>query len=98
MSYTRIAVAFENQFQRKPQLFVAPGRINLIGEHTDYNEGFVMPAAIDKHFVFAIAPNEKNVFNFTAIDLDEKVSFSSNELKGGNRWENYLMEIGRAHV
>lgn len=74
-------------------MFIAPGRINLIGEHTDYNEGFVMPAAIDKHFVFAMAANEKDIFNFTANDLEEKISFSSKELKAGNRWENYLMGV-----
>ncbi|HTH56476.1 MAG TPA: galactokinase [Cyclobacteriaceae bacterium] len=93
MTHTRLAVAFENQFARKPQLFVAPGRINLIGEHIDYNEGFVMPTAIDKHFIFAIAPSENNLFTFIATDLDEKISFSLNDLKPGNRWENYLMGV-----
>lgn len=93
MNHTRIAVAFESQFARKPQLFIAPGRINLIGEHTDYNEGFVMPAAIDKHFVFAVGPSESELFNFTALDLDEKISFSVNDLKPGNRWQNYLMGV-----
>src|SRR5258706_3483241 len=93
MPHARIAIAFENQFGRKPFMYIAPGRINLIGEHTDYNEGFVMPAAIDKHFVFAIAPNGKDDFIFTALDIDEKKSFSLNDLSAGNRWENYLMGV-----
>src|SRR5690349_6990895 len=93
MMNSRIANAFENHFGRKPHMFIAPGRINLIGEHTDYNEGFVMPAAIDKHFVFAIAPSESDLFNVTAVDLDEKISFSSTDLKKGNHWENYLMGV-----
>ncbi|MBC8427794.1 galactokinase, partial [bacterium] len=46
--------AFEEYFGEKPELVVqAPGRVNLIGEHTDYNEGFVFPAAIDRWVVFA---------------------------------------------
>ena len=74
-------------------MFIAPGRINLIGEHTDYNDGFVMPAAIDKHFDFAVVPNQSHLFNITASDLNEKISFTLNELKSGNRWENYLMGV-----
>ena len=74
-------------------MFVAPGRINLMGEHTDYNQGFVMPAAIDKHFVFAVASNQSNLFNITANDLDEKISFALNEPIPGNLWQNYLMGV-----
>ncbi|NTV96969.1 MAG: galactokinase family protein, partial [Thiobacillus sp.] len=48
-----IADRFRRQFQGKPLLIVSPGRVNLIGEHTDYNEGFVLPGATDKAVVFA---------------------------------------------
>lgn len=85
--------AFEKQFNHKPFLFTAPGRINLIGEHTDYNGGFVMPAAIDKQFEFAIAPNATNQFNLVAIDLDQTISFTSNQLQAGHQWHNYLMGV-----
>lgn len=71
----------------------APGRINLIGEHTDYNNGFVMPAAIDKHFLFAVAANNTNQFNIQAVDLHETISFSLDELKAGHHWSNYLMGV-----
>lgn len=74
-------------------IVVAPGRINLIGEHTDYNDGFVLPAAIDKHIVFAIAPNGTNQVNCTALDYRESVSFRLDELTPGNRWVNYLMGV-----
>lgn len=84
---------FKKHFSGDPLLFVAPGRINLIGEHTDYNNGFVMPAAIDKHFEFAVRANGTGQFHFFAADLDELVSFSFDELKEGGRWVNYLMGV-----
>lgn len=84
---------FKKHFSGDPLLFIAPGRINLIGEHTDYNNGFVMPAAIDKHFEFAVRANGTARFNFYAADLDETVSFSFDELKKGDRWVNYLMGV-----
>jgi galactokinase len=84
---------FKKHFSGDPLLFIAPGRINLIGEHTDYNNGFVMPAAIDKHFEFAVKANGTGRFNFYAADLDEHVSFSFDELKKGDRWVNYLMGV-----
>ncbi len=89
----QVISAFESNFKGKPRVFVAPGRINLIGEHTDYNMGLAMPAAIDKHFVFAIAPNNTDSFLIKAIDLDQSVSFSRNDLKHGHSWENYLMGV-----
>ncbi len=84
---------FAELFNREPRQFIAPGRINLIGEHTDYNQGFVMPAAIDKHFEFAVATNGTEQFNIHAIDLNERVSFSKQALRKGNHWENYLMGV-----
>ena len=45
---------FNDLFGRQPLLFAAPGRVNLIGEHTDYNEGFVLPGAIDKRIYVGI--------------------------------------------
>jgi galactokinase len=84
---------FKKRFPGDPLLFIAPGRINLIGEHTDYNNGFVMPAAIDKHFEFAVKANGTDRFNFYATDLNEHLSFSFDELKKGDRWISYLMGV-----
>ena len=84
---------FLEKFRTEPVIFIAPGRINLIGEHTDYNEGFVMPAAIDSHFTFAIAPNGTDRFNFYAVDYDEDASFDLSLLKPGDSWINYLMGV-----
>jgi len=82
---------FSEKFNGTPVIFIAPGRINLIGEHTDYNEGFVMPAAIDHHITFAIAPNGTGKFNIYAADYKEYASFSKGEIKPGDGWVNYLM-------
>ncbi len=91
---------FLKRFNKKPFLFVAPGRINLIGEHIDYNEGIVMPAAVDKHFVFAIALNGTDQFRLYAHDLTEEVAFSIHDLKPGNSWVHYLMGVvhGLTHL
>ena len=57
-NYQDVIKKFGELYGEKPLVIRAPGRINLIGEHTDYNDGFVMPAAIDKEITFAIAPSE----------------------------------------
>ena len=92
-SIDSITKTFQEKFHRKPFVFIAPGRINLIGEHTDYNEGFVMPAAIDTHMVFAIAPNDNDRCNVYAQDFDEGVTFSVHDLNPGETWVNYLMGV-----
>jgi galactokinase len=84
---------FRELFHKEPAIIIAPGRINLIGEHTDYNDGFVMPAAIDKHIVFAIASNGTDQVNCTALDYKESASFRLDELKPGSGWVNYLMGV-----
>jgi galactokinase len=84
---------FAEKFKGTPSVFIAPGRINLIGEHTDYNEGFVMPAAINCHITFAIAPNGTDRFNFHAVDYNETASFDLSGIKPGDGWINYLMGV-----
>lgn len=63
----------------KPEVYTSPGRINLIGEHTDYNGSFVFPGAIDKGIIAAIRFNGTDKVNAFAIDLDEKSEFGLNE-------------------
>lgn len=87
----RVEQAFAEKYGAKPQLFAAPGRINLIGEHTDYNEGFVLPAAIQHHVLFAAAPNGTQVHRIYALDYREEVQFSTGEAKPGRGWAPYLM-------
>src|SRR6186713_1873005 len=88
-----VNTTFRRKFGKEPLLVIAPGRINLIGEHTDYNDGFVMPAAVDRKIVFAIAPNQSDRFNFYSLDYDASVSFTVADLRAGNEWYNYLMGV-----
>ncbi len=72
---TKVQDAFEAKFGGRGLLYAAPGRINLIGEHTDYNEGFVLPGAIDMGITAVIRPNETNMIRAYAVDLDETAEF-----------------------
>ena len=84
---------FIRLFKKEPLIVVSPGRINLIGEHTDYNEGFVLPAAIDKKIVYAIALNNTTKCNAHAVFNGETVSFSLEDVKPTPGWINYLMGV-----
>jgi galactokinase len=87
---------FRTHFGDDPKIVVrAPGRINLIGEHTDYNGGYVLPAAIDKAVYFAVSPREDDECRFVAHDLDESFTINLKELKKTPTysWANYLMGV-----
>ena len=84
---------FQQRFGKSPIIVIAPGRINLIGEHTDYNEGFVMPSAINNYFVFALAPNQTKDFSAYSVDLNEAITFSTQDIKAGHHWTNYFMGV-----
>jgi galactokinase len=72
----------------------SPGRINLIGEHTDYNDGFVLPAAIDKAAYIALTPRADNKINLHAIDLDEHYETTTNDIHISNlSWPNYILGV-----
>ncbi len=88
-----IHALFVEKFSKAPFMVIAPGRINLIGEHTDYNDGFVMPAAVDKHIQFAVSKNESGLFTIYSLDFDRQISFRFNELQAGGEWINYLMGV-----
>ena len=72
---------FLKRFTSTPNMYYSPGRINLIGEHVDYNDGFVMPAAIDKGVYYAVAANGTATINFFAADFNESLSITINEVK-----------------
>lgn len=85
---------FQQQFTSKPILIQSPGRVNLIGGHTDYNHGFVLPAAIDKRFALALAPNNENKIRLRAVDMDQVV-FETDLVKPFKKspvyWPNYII-------
>ncbi|NLR63708.1 galactokinase [Chitinophaga varians] len=84
---------FIQLFGKEPLIVVSPGRINLIGEHTDYNDGFVLPAAIDKKIVYAVALNGTRQCNVHAVFTHETVSFSLDNVVPTPGWINYLMGV-----
>jgi galactokinase len=84
---------FIHLFEKEPLMVVSPGRINLIGEHTDYNDGFVLPAAVDKKIVYAIALNGTDQCNAHAVFTNETVSFRLDDVKPTPGWINYLMGV-----
>lgn len=90
-----IATQFKQTFEKEATLIVrAPGRINLIGEHTDYNDGFVLPAAIDKAIYFAISPRTDKACTIVSFDFNETFTFQLDNLIAQPRhWANYLMGV-----
>ncbi len=88
-----IIQTFRQRFGDAPAIVVrAPGRINLIGEHTDYNEGFVLPAAIDRAIWFAVSPRTDTTLNLYAEDLQEEHTTTLEKLvKSGKDWPDYLL-------
>ncbi|MEK8180525.1 galactokinase [Flavobacterium buctense] len=87
---------FEKIFQKVPEtIFLSPGRINIIGEHVDYNDGFVMPAAINKYICFAVSKNNDSDCTLIAKDLNEAYKFDLNDdLKPIEKmWANYILGV-----
>ncbi len=78
----------------RPVLVRAPGRVNLIGEHTDYNQGFVLPAAVDLEVWMALEPSDRPIVELTSVDLEETCSFSFDELtpkrSAATSWIDYV--------
>ena len=91
----QIKSSFKTEFNTNPILVFAPGRINLIGEHTDYNDGFVFPAAIDKGIVAAIQKSDSKYCTVFAVNKNEKLKFLLETIKpienGG--WRNYVLGV-----
>ncbi|MCD7901297.1 MAG: galactokinase [Bacteroides sp.] len=80
-------------------VYTSPGRINLIGEHTDYNGGFVFPGAVDKGIVAEIRPNGTDKVRCYSIDLKDKVEFGLNEEdKPRTTWAKYIFGVCREMI
>lgn len=89
---------FERRYAEKPALIVkAPGRVNLIGEHTDYNDGFVLPCAIDYSTLVALSPRDDNLVHVVALDYQgEEDSFSLSAPMVSHdtqQWANYIRGV-----
>ena len=93
---TRIAEKFQTLFQTEGVFYASAGRINLIGEHTDYNGGFVFPGAIDKGMIAEIKLNGTKTVRAFALDLDEYCEFGLNEEDAPvQAWARYIFGVCR---
>ncbi|RDV16812.1 galactokinase [Pontibacter diazotrophicus] len=89
-----ITQKFKELYNQDPTVFRSPGRVNLIGEHTDYNNGFVLPAAINKEIFFALAPNDTDTFRVHSFNLGESAEFNlANVQPSDISWANYLLGV-----
>ncbi|MGY0407601.1 MAG: galactokinase [Polaribacter sp.] len=90
-----VKASFINNYKTKPILVFAPGRINIIGEHVDYNNGFVLSAAINKGIVTAIQKSTSKFCGIIALNKNETYKFSLDNIhpipNGG--WRNYILGV-----
>jgi len=84
---------FQLVFGGEPRLFRAPGRVNLIGEHTDYNEGFVLPVAIDFQTFAAAARRADRGLRIHSVNLDETVSCDLDAARPRGHWSDYPLGV-----
>jgi galactokinase len=82
---------FQQYFGKESLIAAAPGRVNLIGEHTDYNEGFVLPGAIDRNICVGIISNQQRVLNVYAEQYREKFTFPIDDIHPVKSWPTYLL-------
>src|SRR5919206_5120459 len=90
---------FEQHYGIHPRLIVrAPGRVNLIGEHTDYNDGFVFPAAIDRATYVAARPREDSRVHIFALDMRDEDEFAIDqpiERSAAHPWSDYIRGVAK---
>ena len=93
-----LRAAFAELSARPPRLFRAPGRVNLIGEHTDYSEGFVLPMAIDRATIAAAAPREDRRVRVRSLERGETAEFDLDERdpKPSGTWIDYAHGVALA--
>lgn len=97
MNARKIAAAFRQQFPEaaEPVVVRAPGRVNLIGEHTDYNDGFVLPMAIDAQILLAGSVRDDQQVQIYSLDFQEGTSFDLNDFSQSTTapWSNYIRGV-----
>ncbi len=95
----KIRTKFQELFTTEGSVYASPGRINLIGEHTDYNGGFVFPGAIDKGMIAEIKPNGTGTVRAFSIDLDDYAEFGLNEDDAPKAsWARYIFGVCRETI
>ncbi len=95
MTSAELSRRFETLFGSKPRIFCAPGRVNLLGEHTDYNDGFVMPCAIGFSTRVAIASRPDRKLVIQSEEFSERCEFDLDNLpaRGQGVWSDYVVGV-----
>ncbi len=92
-----ITKEFQQHFNQPPSFIVrAPGRVNLIGEHTDYNDGFVLPMTIDRAMWIALRPRDDHRLLLYSIDFENHIEFSLDTIKHNKGWGEYVRGVAWA--
>ena len=85
---------FYSKYGEKPNMIVkSPGRVNIIGEHTDYNNGFVLPMAIDRHIKIAFKPRNDDKIKLQSIGFDSEIDCSIHDDNFKGDWQDYVISI-----
>ncbi len=93
MTQTEMMSAFRQRYGSTPRLFRAPGRINVIGEHTDYSQGFVLPAAIDRWCRVAAAANGGRALRIASATMDQAMDLDLDSLAPRGDWTDYVAGV-----
>src|SRR5947208_6439286 len=98
MSSSDLANRFEKEFHARPGVFSAPGRVNLIGEHTDYNDGFVLPSAIGFYTHAAVSPRSDRRLVLRSTEFAEIFEFDLDNmpLRKAAQWSDYVVGVALA--
>ncbi len=87
-----IQETFKSLYEGEPLIVRSPGRVNIIGEHTDYNEGFVLPAAIDKAIYEMVSKRQDDQIHLYAVDFQEHFTSSVSTVQPTDMgWPNYIL-------
>jgi galactokinase len=93
-TFQAVTTEFMRRFHHRAAFVVrAPGRVNLIGEHTDYNDGFVLPMAIDRAIWIALRPRADRQVQVYSLDFEELAGFSLDDLEKGMGWSEYIKGV-----
>jgi galactokinase len=97
VDFQELKEKFVRFYGRQPRVFRAPGRVNLIGEHTDYNGGFVLPMAIEREVVVAVATRDDKRIRVHSTNLDESGEFDLNVegVRKQGSWLNFIEGVAR---
>lgn len=93
MNTQELAALFRREFSTQPEIFRAPGRVNLIGEHTDYNDGFVLPSAIGFYTRVAISRRQDNRLVLRSTGFPERFEFDLNSPERLRAWCDYVIGV-----